>query len=293
MIKKYIILIGSILLFGCSTKNYELEIRESATVGSFANSCELVSKVEDILIDDSMIVDSNIIVDDYRVICPDMDVNTIGEVTLKYSVNGVYISKNIIIMDDIPPVLEVKNTYEVEVDNEYFDLKREVSATDNFSTDINIFINGTYDVTKVGNYKVSVSASDESGNIDKKDVTISVIEKEKEIIIIPPVPTSKPGNQGSGQIAPGLNDNPDQGSSPGLQPTSKPNQSPFINGVKNVSLAVGSSIHDLTFLLQSGVSASASFSIDYAEVNLSVPGSYKVYYIADDGASASCEVSVQ
>lgn len=67
---------------------------------------------------------------------------------------------------------------------------------------------------------------------------------------------------------------------------------PYINGVHDVTVKVGTSISDLVAKLTSGVSGSGSITVDYHSVNLTVAGSYTVTFKSSDGVTKTCTVTV-
>lgn len=84
--------------------------------------------------------------------------------------------KEVVIQDTTPPLIDCKDEYEVELKNEYFDLRNLIQCTDNFTDehDIEIYFNGNYDVNKEGTYTVQVLAYDEKRNMTSKNVNIIV-----------------------------------------------------------------------------------------------------------------------
>ena len=56
----------------------------------------------------------------------------------------------------------------------------------------------------------------------------------------------------------------------------------LIGGIKDIELPLDSDIHTLNYLLTKDIVTSQQITIDYAEVNLSKTGKYKVYYYANN-----------
>lgn len=74
------------------------------------------------------------------------------------------------IIDTTKPVIECEEVISVPVNTKEINIK----ATDNSKQDIKPTIEGEYDLTKMGEYKVTVNAKDLSGNKATKKVTIKV-----------------------------------------------------------------------------------------------------------------------
>lgn len=55
-----------------------------------------------------------------------------------------------------------------------------------------------------------------------------------------------------------------------------------IRGIKDIELPLDSDIHTLNYLLTKDIVTSQQITIDYAEVNLSKTGKYKVYYYTNN-----------
>lgn len=303
--KVYNLLLIMIILQGCSTqKDVQLEVLSVIEVNQYENTCELITTINDEEISEDNIIDNNITVDDIKIICPDNQLDLLGEQTLKYNVNGQYKEFNVNIVDTTPPVLEIEDLFEVEVDNIYFDLNNFIEASDNYDQEVQTTVDGFFDISRIGLYELRVIASDTTGNITSKNIEVNVIEKEKEVVVVTPTPEVNnsenysndysSNSESTPTVAPTATPTAVPTVAPTIAPTVAPTTStPYINGVRTINIAIDSSIHDLTYSLQSGITSSSSYSIDYAEVNLSVPGTYTVYYYGSDGASASCSVIVE
>ncbi|MBO5530615.1 MAG: hypothetical protein J5970_04380 [Bacilli bacterium] len=81
--------------------------------------------------------------------------------TLEFSIN---------VIDTTKPVIKCKDVIEVEVDAQ--DIK--IDTEDNSKDDVIITIDGDYDLGKEGEYKITVVATDKSGNKATKKVTLKV-----------------------------------------------------------------------------------------------------------------------
>ena len=276
-------------------------------VGKTYNTCEFIEKIDDEKLSAAAIASGKIefgedvMECDPHFIAQSTDLNEvsyiIGSKTYKFRIKG---------KDTTAPVITTsKDEYEVEEDNEYFDYKSLFEVKDNYDKDPVVSYDTDLDLEKIGNYKVTAIAKDKNGNASEKTITVSVVEKEKEIVEVE-VPshsggsTSKPSNGGSSSKPSSGNSGStskpsggSNGSSSGSSSSQKPSSSsPYINGVRNITIAKGSSMSDMIYELTRNISASSSVTVDYTRVNLSVAGSYPVYYYGQDGASASCTVTV-
>lgn len=74
--------------------------------------------------------------------------------------------------------------------------------------------------------------------------------------------------------------------------TEAPNNDPWISGVHDITVTTSTDFGTMQAQLISGVSGSGTVYCDYSSVNLTVPGTYPVYWSSDDGASATCYVTV-
>ena len=87
--------------------------------------------------------------------------------------------KRIKFIDTTPPeILNLKKEYEVQVNNEYFDLKKLITVEDNYDNDIILSFNGSYDITKEGVYEIEIIAEDSNKNQSKAKTKIIVIDSE-------------------------------------------------------------------------------------------------------------------
>lgn len=75
--------------------------------------------------------------------------------------------------DTISPVIEVKDSFEVNVD-EPVNFDEEIQLSDNCDSDLEYTIEGDIDYSKEGLYSIVISCSDQSGNETKKTVDVKV-----------------------------------------------------------------------------------------------------------------------
>ncbi|MFV0479879.1 MAG: hypothetical protein ACK5LZ_04850 [Anaerorhabdus sp.] len=296
--KKFIasLIVSLFILTGCQKSSVDVVFKEVVEINTFIDACGFIESVNGISIEETQIENRNILLDDVKIICSDAEYSALGVFEVEYSVNGKKIYTEVEITDTTAPNADIKSEYKVEVGNLYFNLVNEIAAEDNFS-EVEIKILGDVNLEEVGNYSIFIQVFDTSGNKLEKSTTIKVVEKEKEIVeVIVTTPATNNNSNSSGQVAPesgssgsGSTGSNSSGSSGQVVPE---NNSPFLSGVKNITIKVNSSLGDLSFKLSSGVNASAAISVDYSAVNLSVPGRYTVNYYTDDGQSASCVVEV-
>ncbi len=314
-IKKVVFLMGlfifSINLTGCSTSN-EIKLNSYVVEANTPiTACELVASINDVEVKLEYIENNQIILPDNKnaINCGSFVNDHLGIHTIEYKYKNQIIKLNVEVVDTTPPtIISEKEKFQVEVENEYFNINELFNCFDTYDKNINSVIKTEFDINAVGIYDLLIIAEDSSGNQSEKALQIEVIEKEKEIVevIVTPRPTKKPivdngstennGNtdMGTNGNSGGASDSDNSGGSSGGSGSNENVESqPYLSGVKDIVVSVDSSLSDLTFMLQSGISSSASISIDYAQVNLSVPGSYTVNYYTDDNQSATCTVTVQ
>ena len=77
---------------------------------------------------------------------------------------------NIKVVDTKKPVIRCENIIKVPVNTSEI----KIEASDNSKEEIKTMIEGNYDLTKIGEYKVTIIAKDSSGNKANKKVTIKV-----------------------------------------------------------------------------------------------------------------------
>lgn len=280
-----------------------IEAPETIRVNETINACAFVKSVDGIQVEPGMQQGDQIVADGKIIIgcSSSLTLSELGDYLLEYQINerqteGVTVK----VIDDLAPEIKVsQKEYEVEEGNEYFDIANEVSFSDNYDKEFLHSIDHDIDISKPGDYRVSIYARDSSGNETRKSVLVKVVEKEKivETIYIQGGggnSGSQSGNQGGGTTSSETStDSKPSTPNPSPSPaTPAPSPSPSgISGVHNISVPVGTDFNTVYFEL-SQISASCSVSIDASEVNTSAPGSYTVYYSGSDGSSASAVVTV-
>ncbi len=300
-----LLLLLFLLLSGCQSRRHELliEAPETIRVNETINACAFVKSVDGIDIEQGMQQGDQIIANDRIIIgCnSSLTLSELGDYLLEYQINERQTEAvTVKVIDDLAPEIKVsQEEYEVEEGNEYFDIANEVSFSDNYDKEFLHSIDHDIDISKPGDYRVSIYARDSSGNETRKSVLVKVVEKEKivETVYIQSGggnSGSQSGNQGGGTTSSETSTD-SKPSTPNPSPSpATPAPSPSlsgISGVHNISVPVGTDFNTVYFEL-SQISASCSVSIDASEVNTSAPGSYIVYYSGSDGSSASAIVTV-
>ena len=97
------------------------------------------------------------------------------------------------VKDTIAPVIEAEEKLTTPYDTK-IDLLKDVKATDNYDKDIEVKVEGEYDLKKAGEYKLQYVAKDSSGNETKKDVVLIVKEKVVEVPKVVEKPTTNNSN---------------------------------------------------------------------------------------------------
>lgn len=121
------------------------------------------------------IVDNNYeIVDDYTI-----DTTKVGDKTITFNVKyneeqEAKSSFDINVIDITKPLIWLGDTYTVYLGEE--DFYKDIICVDNYDEDIKVEINGEYDINKIGEYKLTIKATDKSNNESEQDFTLIVKE---------------------------------------------------------------------------------------------------------------------
>jgi len=112
-----------------------------------------------------------------------IDENKPGNYKVTYSLKNSKIERNVIVKDNIAPVITLKGESQIKiyVNSEY---KEEgATATDNIDGDLTekIETTGSVDTTKVGNYTITYTVEDAAGNVVTAQRKI-IIEKKQEVV---------------------------------------------------------------------------------------------------------------
>ena len=84
-------------------------------------------------------------------------------------------SYEITVVDNTPPLIWLNQTYRVAL-NQEVDLEEDILCGDNYDANPKCYIEGEYDLTKVGKYPLTYRAIDSSGNSSSKKFTLEVYE---------------------------------------------------------------------------------------------------------------------
>jgi GH25 family lysozyme M1 (1,4-beta-N-acetylmuramidase) len=90
-------------------------------------------------------------------------------------------SYTINVVDTTPPVIWLNSTYSLPV-NSADEILDKVLCADNYDSTPNCFIEGDYDLTKVGKYNLTFKAIDSNNNISSKDFILNVYKNSKNTV---------------------------------------------------------------------------------------------------------------
>lgn len=245
--------------------------------------------------------------DRYEITFPknsDVDTSKLGTYTVEYKLKSLAtenISTLVVnVVDTTAPVLKLKQTVLKLTRGEEtkkFDAEKYIeSVTDNYDkeSDIDLQYTKTLDWSK-DEVEVTYTAKDTSGNISTEKLTIVVNEPEKEPeVVYVETPKETPTNNGTNQggDTPTTNTPPENNYTPPATTTTPPSGSPYINGVHDVTVKVGSDFSAMVNQLISGVQSSGYVSVDYSGVNLTSAGRYTATFSSDDGVTKTATVTV-
>ena len=175
-----VFLVGLLLLINKETNTiilksdiftYELGEEISADVSNYLKDADSTKNINEykIVTDDFDIVDKTLVIN--------KDVEKVGN----YNINIVYkkLSKKVIIkvVDTTSPEFTAfDENIKIEQTSEELDLTKKFETSD--LSEVEITLEGEYDLTKEGSYEINVIATDSSGNKSEKKSTITVYKKE-------------------------------------------------------------------------------------------------------------------
>lgn len=296
-LKNKLLILSSVFLFtGCfSKKQHKIEFStKQIEVNSDVIHCEVISKIDDEEITKKMILNDKITLSDGSVFeCTPIIADKLGAMQIKYTYDKQHFVNTFEIVDTkAPTIYSPKDEFEVEIDNEYFDIEKEVKISDNYDNEFFKEIKQNIDKSKVGEYDVEIKAKDNSGNESSKKLKVKIIEKAKEELTPGQKQQQIMNNIYSNNNTSNQNTANTNNSNPTPSPNQNTNNAPFINGISDISVTVDSDLGDMIFKLTQNISSSGSVSVDYSMVNLSVVGQYMVTYRSSDGANAFVTVNV-
>ena len=116
------------------------------------------------------------IIDDYEI-----DSKTLGKKDIKFEfINEDKIKVNytfsVDVKDTVPPLIWLGESYNV-TKNSSVNLSEKIFCGDNYDNNPNCYVEGDYDLSKVGNYPLVFKAIDVNGNVASQEFTLNVKEK--------------------------------------------------------------------------------------------------------------------
>lgn len=113
-----------------------------------------------------------------------IDTNKIGPQTISLTYKTKYgfsLTKTfeIEVKDITPPTIEVSNPYTIEKES-ITKLIDTIFCADDYDDNVECNIIGEYDLNKVGQYDLTITATDHSNNTTSKEFTLNVVEKQKQ-----------------------------------------------------------------------------------------------------------------
>lgn len=241
----------------------------------------------------------------------EMEMNHPGEFDFIYksknALNEKEMKLKVVVKDKIKPVIELKNDLLVLERGEAtdkFDIKAQVKDyLDNYSKKekLEVIYPEKPDFSKP-EAELVYKVKDESGNEGEAKLRLVINDKPKEVIkevikeVKVEVPTQTqttpaPSRTQTQTTARPSTPAPAPAPAPTPAPAPRPAQ-PFINGVRNHTVKVGTSIQSIASLVSSGVSGSGYISVDFSSVNTTVPGSYPVRFSSSDGVNKTATITV-
>ncbi len=186
MSKKWFFITPLLFLFGCNL-NPTYSIKLTQDTYEYENNtfdvCQFIESIDDIEIREFNREKNKIEQGDFSVHCPTLTIKELGKQEVIVQVNNIDIPVHFVITDSIAPDIHIdKSEYQVEEGNEYFNLEKLITVTDKYDKFPAVGYSGEYDLQRLGEYVVTVSAKDKSGNSSSKDIKIVVTEKEVEVI---------------------------------------------------------------------------------------------------------------
>ena len=169
--KKIILLLSILILFGCSKKE-EIKINTSISV----NKTD-IEYYEDISLYNLITIENGeIITDDFKI-----DTKELGNKEIKfeyydYNKNKKEYNFNVSILDTTPPIIFASKRYSTEV-KEKFNILDKVVCGDNYDREMKCTYEGEYNINKIGEYPIKINSTDSNGNKSSRDTTIVVKEK--------------------------------------------------------------------------------------------------------------------
>lgn len=163
------------LLVGCNKKEV---IYEDTTNDFLDINKEEVEVYDEVSLNDILDIKNQeieVTSQDYKI-----DTNSLGdkdiEVYYTYDEKKYVYKDKISVVDTTPPLVFSGTSKEVELNYDK-DICNLITYGDNYTGDIKCQIEGDYDLSKIGNYKLLYTLSDSSNNETKVNVTLNVVNK--------------------------------------------------------------------------------------------------------------------
>ncbi len=191
--KKFLLITFSIvlLLTGCSSndtkKSHTIVFNDdnSLEYRSKISTTKLITRVDSYTISSSNIEGNIVYVSNLKVVCPVLkNVKKLGKVKLEYTIDDETYEYTAKIVDKTKPTIKLKkDILEFEV-GEMGDISEYYEVKDNYdkAKNIKVEIKGLDDLQKdkVGEYTLTIKATDRSKNTDKKTLLIKIKDTKKE-----------------------------------------------------------------------------------------------------------------
>ena len=114
-----------------------------------------------------------------------IDTSDVGMKTVSISYRNKYGFKvrkkfKVEVLDVTNPIIYVPNPLIIDSDNN-IDIWDKIFCADDYDDNVECNIIGSYDLNKIGNYNLKITANDFSGNKVEKDFVLKVVEKDNNI----------------------------------------------------------------------------------------------------------------
>lgn len=259
----------------------------------------------------------------YEVINSEINTDELSTYTVTYvSQNKVRensIDLTVNVVDTTGPVIELETellTLTRGEETENFNASKYLkSLTDNYCNREDIVIDFTTDIDwSKDSVQIIYLAKDTNNNETTKTMNIAVFadkeaiieeykkqqaeeeakrrEEERKKLAESQNNNSNAGNSSNSGNSSSNNSNSDKKSNKTTEAPKKETK-PYINGVHNITVKVGSSPSDIYAKLLSGVSGSGTISVDASSVNPTVAGKYTATFTSSDGVTKTCTVTVK
>ena len=186
---KFACLVGGVLIVFSGFMAYLVRDTENIHKSqALKQGCEIQFYQDDVIeIEYGSDVQSQDLVESYKgdLVFPKLDTFKVGEQDLKFKLSaGEYettVHKKVEIVDSHKPKLEIDIDDEITLQQgQIFSLPKEMKASDPVDGDLEVQVNNSVNTQNIGEYIVTFSATDKNDNRTEKQVTVYVVEAEKE-----------------------------------------------------------------------------------------------------------------